>query len=347
VLRRLVVLAATGLGIGLSLTVIAVSLVSPAYARDAEVGDGQPTPAPSVAPVAGDGAVAVTVAGVGSTVEDGLFTVARTQSVSPVCRYGPDMTGPEYYAYWKPGGVARTSGTLDAYAYQGLLYPNFQAYQDEMTGRWYGPVCRSDAPVDYKLAYWADHPAVYVYPADSVPSSRADVDPRQLAQIAYDFTDLPTGTIGWYPKAGGVDATIVNLDTWVWVGGAPNSVKVRASIPSGTWAEVVAVLDRVELSAPGAESAICDEPGIAWTGGATSTPCSIRFTHSSADQPVKDGQSLATSTLTVTAVWTASWTSSDNPTTSTVLPSQEIITTAEVPVAEIQTLVTGESWSRG
>jgi len=256
-----------------------------------------------------------------------------------VCWYGPDMTGPEYYEYWKGGGVARGSQVLDAYAAQGKLYPNFEAYQVEMTGRWYGPVCRSDAPVDYKLGYWADHPPVYLYPADPVPSSREDVDPRQLAQIAYEFTDLPTGTVGWNPTLGGVGATIVNLDTWVWVAGAPVTASVRASIPSGTWAQVDAVLDRVELSAPGADPVTCDEPGIPWTAGATSTPCSIWFTHSSANQPVKDGQTLPTSTLTVTAVWTASWTSSDNP-TPTALPTQEITTTAEIPVAEIQTLVT-------
>jgi hypothetical protein len=180
---------------------------------------------------------------------------------------------------------------------------------------------------------------VYWWPADPVPASTEDVDPRVLAQVAYEFTDLPTGTVGWNPTMGGVGATIVNLDTWVWVAGAPTTVSVTASIPSGTWARVDAVLDRVELSAPGADPATCGEPGIAWTAGATSTPCSIVFTHSSANQPVKAGQSLPTSTLTVTAVWTASWVSSANP-TPTVLPTQEITTTAEIPVAEIQTLVT-------
>jgi len=325
--------------------VVVLPLASPAYATD---GPGAPPSTTSpVDPVATDGAVAVTVVGTGVTVEGGSFPVARTQGVAPVRRYGPDLTGPEYYDVWNgDDGTAMASGTLRDYAYQGLLYPNFEAYKDEMTGRWYGPVCRSDAPTDYKLAYWADHPAVYWWPDDSVPTSREDVDPRQLAQIAYDFTELPTGTIGWNPQRGGVGATIVNFDTWVWVVGAPASVSVRASIPSGTWAQVDAVLDHVELSAPGADPVTCDEPGVPWTAGATSTPCSIWFTHSSANQPVKDGQSVPTSTLTVTAVWTASWTSSEGP-TPTALPTQEITTTAEVPVAEIQTLVTGESWSRG
>jgi hypothetical protein len=246
-----------------------------------------------------------------------------------------------YYEYWKPGGVARESSTLEAFAYQGLLYPNYDSeeYKTDTTGLWYGPECRFGAPVDYESEFRATHPPVYWWPADPVPASTEDVDPRVLAQIAYEFTDLPAGTVGWSPTIGGVAATIVNLDTWVWVAGAPTTVSVTASIPSGTWARVDAVLDWVELSAPGADPATCDEPGIAWTASATSTPCSIVFTRSSANQAVKDGQSFPTSTLTITAVWTASWVSSDNP-TPTALPTQEIATTAEVPVAEIQTLVT-------
>jgi hypothetical protein len=249
------------------------------------------------------------------------------------------MTGQEYYEYWKPGGVARESGTLSDYEYQGLLYPDYEAYATDTTGYWYAPDCRFGAPVDYVQEYRAGHPPVYWTPGAVVPAEQTDVDPRVLAQIAYEFTDLPAGTIGWNPKAGGVGATLVNLDTWVWVAGAPATVSVTASIPSGTWARVDAVLDRVELSAPGADPVTCAEPGIPWSQGATSTPCSIRFTHSSANQPVKAGQTLPTSTLTVTAVWTASWTSSANP-TPTALPTQEITTTAEIPVAEIQTLVT-------
>jgi len=300
---------------------------------------GEPTSTPSVDPVAEGGTVSVSVTGVGTTAEGGSFPVARVQPVPRVCWYGRDRSGLAYYEYWKPDGVARRSSTLEAYAAQGLLYPGWDTAPifTDTTGSWYGPECRPDAPSDYVTAYRAEHAPVYWWPADEVPASTEDVDPAVLAQVAYDFTDLPTGAIGWSPSLEGVGITVVNVDTWVWVAGAPTSVSVTASIP-GTWARVDAVLDHVELSAPGAAPVTCDGPGIPWSAGATSASCSIRFTHSGADQPVKAGQSLPTSTLTVTAVWTASWVSSVNP-TPTALPAQEITTTAEIPVAEIQTVV--------
>jgi hypothetical protein len=334
---------AAGLVVGLSL-VIAVILSAPPAVAGAE-GDVPPSsggpsgPGPSVDPSASDGQVTVTVSGTGSTVEGATFNTSRTQRVARVCWYGPDRTGLGYYEYWGPGGVARQSGTLDAYAYQGLLYPGYdvEPVMSDTTGRWYGPECRSDAPTDYVAEYRAAHRPVYWWPEDRVPIAREDVDPRVLAQIAYEFTDLPTGTVGWAPRVGSVGATVVNLDTWVWVSGAPTTVSVTASIP-GTWARVDAVLDRVELSAPGAAPVTCADPGVAWTAGAT-TSCAIHFTRSSANQPVKAGQSVPTSTLTVTAVWTASWVSSVN-STPTGLPTQEITTITEIPVAEIQSVVT-------
>jgi len=45
------------------------------------------------------------------------------------------------------------------------------------------------------------------------------VDPRLLAQIAYEFTDLPTGTIGWNPRRYVVTAR----DCWGVVGPGPRS----------------------------------------------------------------------------------------------------------------------------
>lgn len=169
--------------------------------------------------------------------------------------------------------------------------------------------------------------------------TQVDVDPRQLAEIAYELADLPTGTIRWNPSLPGGGATVVNMDTWVWVEGAPTSVAVTAQVPSGTWARVDAQLSGLELSAPGADPASCPDTGRSWSVGATGTSCALVFLRSSANQAVKVGQTLPTATLTATATWTASWVSSLDP-TPTALPTQELTATAEVPVAEIQALVT-------
>ncbi len=319
--------AATTAVLGAALALLAAS---PASALD----DGQPP----VAAESDQGTVSVTVVGTGVTVEGETFTTSRVQHTSPVCWYSRGMSGYEYYEYWKPGGPARQAGTLDAFAYQGLLNPGYEDHATDTEGYWYGAQCTIDAPTDYATSYRATHPAVYWVPGQPTPAAQTSVDPRQLAEIAYSLADLPAGTIDWNPRAAGIGATSVNLDTWVWVDHAPRTVSVTASVP-GTWARVDAVLDHVELSAQGAAPVTCQGPGIAWTPGATSSPCSIRFTRSSAGLPIVAGQSVPTSTLNLTAVWTATWVSSLTPTPA-ALASQQVTATTQIPVTEIQALVT-------
>jgi len=106
-LMRLVAPIAAGLALGLSLVAVAVLLASPAYANGAnDESVGVEDSSTVVTSTAVDGAVSVSVVGVGSTVEGGSFPIARTQGASAICWYGPGMTGPEYYEYWKDGGVA-------------------------------------------------------------------------------------------------------------------------------------------------------------------------------------------------------------------------------------------------
>ena len=57
------------------------------------------------------------------------------------------------------------------------------------------------------------------------------------------------------------------------------------------------------------------------------------------------GQTLPTTTLTATARWTVTWTSSVNPDPQR-LDVPPTATTAEVPVAEIQSVVTGVTPTR-
>lgn len=339
-LRALAVVVATAalaIGLGSSAQAGPRGLFADGYTNTGPEPD--PT-TPVVTPEAAGGSIEVTVTTSGSTVEGTPFARSAVRSIPPLCWYGQGKTGQEYYEYWKPGGVARESGTLDAFAAQGLLHADFESHATDTEGHWYEATCRYDAPGDQATKYYLFHPAVWVGPADPVPPSDADVDPEVLAQIAFDAMDLPQGTIRWNPTLEGSGATVVNLDTWVWVEGAPTAVSVTAQVPSGTWARVDASMDQLNLTAPGASPVSCADTGVAWTAGATSTSCKIVFTRSTANQPIKAGYSVPTSTLTATGSWSASWVSSANPTTPTALPAQDLTSTAEIPVAEIQTLVT-------
>ena len=106
-----------------------------------------------------------------------------------------------------------------------------------------------------------------------------------------------------------------------------------------TGTTAAAILSGLEIAAPGADGSTRPDTGTPWTAGASSTTCKLTFYRSSANQPVKSGQSLPTATLTATATWTASWVSTVDP-NPTTLPVQTLATSAEVPVAEIQSIVT-------
>jgi hypothetical protein len=346
VLRSVALLAVAALAIGLCSS--AQAAPGPVFAKGYGDNGQQTQPgAPPASPVAegssSEGSIEVTVSTSGSTVEGRPFASSSVRRVDPVCWYRRGQTGMEYFEYWKPGGPARQSWTLEAYAAQGLLHAGYEAYATDTAGHWYEAGCAVDAPAEVIRAYVLSHPAVYVLPADPVPAEQVEVDPVVLAQIASEAMELPEGTIRWNPSLDGSGATVVNMDTWVWVEGAPTTVSVTASVPSGAWARVDATLSGLELSASGADPVSCPDTGVAWTVGAASTSCSIGFYRSSANQPVKAGQAYPTATLTAQATWAASWTSSVDPATRTALPAQQISATAEVPVAEIQSIVTSRS----
>jgi len=280
-----------------------------------------------------------------ATIEtDGATTAGvpfRHVTEAPVprrCWYGPGWTGQQYYEFWKDGGVGRSGMTGDAYAAQGLLYDGFQEHALDNEGRWYEPQCALHVPGDERLAYLTSHPAVYVAPGEPAPAVQESVDPRVLAQIAAEHMQLPVGTIRWNPSVQGSGATVVNLDTFVWVEDATTSVQVTASVP-GVWSRVEARMASMALSAPNARDVTCPDAGTPYVAGMTGSSCAIVFERSSANQPVKSGQQYPTVTLTATARWEATWTSSLDPTPQ-ALEVQTRTVTAEVPVGEVQTIVT-------
>jgi hypothetical protein len=160
-----------------------------------------------------------------------------------------------------------------------------------------------------------------------------------LAQVASEHMRLPEGVVRWNPSLQGSGATLVNMDTFVWVENSTMSVQVTASVP-GVWSRVEARMTGMTLSAPShARDAACADTGTPYVKGMKRSSCSVVFHRSTANLQVKDGFEHPTVTLTATSTWQATWTSSLDP-TPRPLESLERTVTAEIPVAEAQSVVT-------
>ena len=286
-----------------------------------------------------DGAVTVTVVVSGTTGEGATYTAERRVGVAPMCWYSRGWTGQEYYQYRTSDSYQAAQAQMPVH-YRSEPYPDFEAYADVTDGYWFVPRCRDGVDYDYLREFLDTRPPRFWVPEDGPPPDVVDVDPRVLAEAAYDLVEIPTGQIDWNPKARGVGATLVNTDTWVWVTGAVQEVTATARVESGTWAQVQARVAGIEVDAEGADRVECDGLGTAWSAGADpEAACSVWFTRSSAGARVPPGGSLPAFEMTVTATWEASFTSSMHA-TAQALPSQQTTVTAYVPVAEVQALVT-------
>ena len=102
------------------------------------------------------------------------------------------------------------------------------------------------------------HRGIFVLPGDPIPAANVGVDPRQLAQIAYDSMDLLTGTIEWNPKLNGSGSALVNAETSIWAADAPSTASVTASIP-GTSATVTANVTGITVTSQTGDVATCPD----------------------------------------------------------------------------------------
>lgn len=266
------------------------------------------------------------------------YRQTRTIRVPAMCWMAAGLTGVEYAKNWSPGGKDYVNNANGGYPWEHLVYDDYQNHAHS-EGRWYSPTCRPDAPPAYTVAYLDSHPVRFVEPTEPAPRPDPQIDPEVLAHAARDAMVLPTGTIRWNPSLNGSGATVVGIPTFVWVEDAADTVTVRAEVlETGTWAQVDARMTRLHLSADGAEDRTCTTLGTPYTTGMTSSDCSIEFHRSSAGLPAANGD-LPTATLIATASWEAHWTSSLT-TGQQQLEVRNTTTTAHVPVAEIQTIVT-------
>lgn len=327
-LKRLPIVVATA-------AALVLTMGAPAFAID---GDTPGTTTPEVTPGAGNGGISVVITQSsswgGSTA---TTTGTTTTTVAPMCWFEAGMTGYEYYEYWKPGGPAREADTLDDYAAQGLLNPEYEKYATDTTGYWYDPTCQYDAPAATRGPYVV-RDSIYVPAGTPAPVAQVEIDPVVLAQAARDAMDLPEGTLRWNPSLAGSGATVVGTDTWVWLEGGAPTITVTAQIPGGLGATVTANFASMTLKAGKfAAPETCTNPGTPWTAGATDT-CSLTFTRSTADGT---DTKLPPATLTATQTWAATWNTTEDPTPQPFDGDAPTVTaTAQLPVAEIQSIVT-------
>ncbi|RIQ15670.1 hypothetical protein [Jiangella rhizosphaerae] len=282
-------------------------------------------------PGAEDGAISITVWGSGTTSGDEGYEIpAETVTVLPPCRYIQSMTGKEYYEWIQKYGNGR-----DPDGNPIPPYPNYELYKDDTEGHWWGGMCSSadydgdiEGFVEYANEWFDEHPGVYVRPGEPVPVP--PIPPEILVQVAYDELELPDPQIAWNPRRDGDGATVVNLPTWLWLDDGPVELEVHAAAGDNE-ARVDATLSGMNFSASNAAPVACDGHGVAWTSGATSD-CALTFTRSSAHLPGGVANVLAESR------WSIEWFANGEP--QGPLDPQTTSATFDLPVAEVQTIVT-------
>jgi hypothetical protein len=293
--RRLAILSIVALG---SLAVLATS--PSAYAE--RKSPGNPTP------VASGNRISVTVTGTGVKGGSG-GTGGRSHTVPvPVpCMLTQGMTGKAYFDYIQGG--APLGRDKDGTPYK--PNPGYEQYKDDDKGHWYSGMCSSESFGDleeffkFSNEWFAQHRAVYVQPGQQPPIP--PVPPELLRNVAFDEMAVPTPHLDWNPKHTGDAASVVNLDTWVWLRDRRNNLYVEASVNSAAGrisARVEANLTGMTVSAPNAETVECERSGVPYSRGATGE-CSIRFSKAS------PGQSRTP--VTVRTNWHTTWLANTEP----------------------------------
>lgn len=256
-------------------------------------------------------------------------TSTKSVDVAPPCYYNADMTGQEYAEY--ADGSAE-SDWLHMNPDSGPYKPrtDYKKHKDDTKGHWYGPVCSSgnfdgdlDKFFDFAQTWFDKNEAIYVEENQSPPIP--PIPPEMLLEAAQEAMTLPEPTFNWNPKTNAGAATLVNVDTWLWLNDSVDSGTITASAGSNS-VSVDAKLDQVKFSAPTAAPVACADAGTAWSPGATSD-CVLTFRRSNTATPV-----------TATSSWSLTWTSNGEP--QGALDPVTAAQTAPIKVDEMQTVVT-------
>ncbi|CED91748.1 hypothetical protein [Actinomyces succiniciruminis] len=269
----------------------------------------------------------------GGAVDVPTTTTSQVTSVAPSCGYKPGRTGAEAAEFIGGFGDEKANRAVAA------MYPGWEDYVDDTTGRWWTRYCDEsafadqDAYVEAAREFNAEHPwHVWVAEGEDPPDS--EVDPAALASAVWTSVSaaIPSPSIDRNPTIGESRATVVGFDTWVWAtADTPTRVEIVAAVGS-TSVTVIATSSGLDLSAQDAE-ADCTGFGIPWTpaNDAKGTDCVIVFDRSSAHLG-------GTTPMNVDVQYSASWRSTTD--RSGYLGALTTTSTVEIPVAEIQALNT-------
>lgn len=319
-------------------TALAVGVSPTAYA-----GMGEDDPPPSTPKTSG-GTITITVTGTALKGGTPGHSVSREVSVPAPCWMEPSFTGKEYYEFVTATGKYATQGGMtwiNRHMGEELTAePGYEKYKDDTTGHWWGGTCTSgnyDGSIKdfFKVAdaFFKAHKFTFIPAGQPVPVP--PVPPEVLRDAAIAAMALPTPAIDWNPKRAGTNGTLVNLDTWVWLKDRRDNLYVEATantMGGPTSARVDVNLTGMTVEADGAETAVCDGPGIPYSQAASAAAaCTIRFTHASATAA---GTSVRTQTI-----WHGTWTANDVPQGD--IPTQPVVnpSVTAVRVSEVQAVV--------
>ncbi|MFJ2771284.1 hypothetical protein [Streptomyces sp. NPDC087300] len=262
---------------------------------------------------------------------------------APACWYEPYWKAKDFKTFMEAkwsihksaGGNPKDLADVKARYKSGHPYKDFNAGKNGK-GMWWVAVKNKDMKDDpaagacTRPPFWADK--------DKPPKVPQAIDPKTLAALAYQRTEVPDTKVELKPEV----KSMVKLPTWVWLDkGTFQEVKVRAELPgTGLWAETTAKPISLHLE-PGTEDAQTypasgectfnkdGSIGTPYVKGSAQQepPCGITYLRATEGQPHQ---------LTASVTWEISWRGTGD--AKGTMPDGTFETTQDMNVQEVQSV---------